>query len=172
MQSGHSDRARFILADASVRLPFEDASFDALSCIDAMNHFTDRLGVLEEWKRLLRTGGRAIFTDPVVVTGPVTNSELARRSSIGAFLFVPLGVNERRIEKAGLHLVKQEDVTSNAALIAGRWREARQRHREALIRVEGDARFEGLQNFFETVHRLAAERRLSRIAYFLEKRRG
>jgi hypothetical protein len=32
---------------------------------------------------ILKPGGRAIFTDPVVVTGPVTNEELAARSSIG-----------------------------------------------------------------------------------------
>ncbi|MEP6495786.1 MAG: class I SAM-dependent methyltransferase [bacterium] len=157
VRSGHPDRARFVLADANARLPFEDESFDALVCIDAMNHFTDRLAVLQEWTRLLRAGGRAVFTDPVVVTGPVTNGELARRSSIGDFLFVPPGVNERLIEQAGLRLVKQEDVTSNAALTAGRWHQARQRHRDALIGVEGDARFEGLQSFFETVHQLATD---------------
>ncbi len=62
-------------------------------------------------------------------------------------------------------------VTSKAAHIAGRWHEARQRHRDELLAIEGSERFEGLQGFFETVHQLATERRLSRIAYFLEKRR-
>ena len=63
-------------------LPFDDDAFDALLCIDAMNHLPDRLRVLREWRRVLRPGGRAVFTDPVVVTGPVTNMELALRSSI------------------------------------------------------------------------------------------
>jgi SAM-dependent methyltransferase len=168
-RSGLPDRARFVLADANARLPFEDTSFDALLCIDAMNHFRERLGVLQEWKRVLRAGRRAIFTDPVVLTGPVTNGELVRRSSIGVFLFVPPGVNERLIEQAGLRLVRQEDVTDNAAQIAGRWLQARQRHKNELLKIEGDERFEGLQCFFETVHELATERRLSRIAYLLEK---
>lgn len=51
-------------------------------------------------------------------------------------MFVPPGVNEELIEKAGLRLVRREDVTENATLVSGRWREARQRHEEALLRTE------------------------------------
>lgn len=167
---GEAQNVRFRAADASSRLPFEEGSFDALLCIDSMNHFPDRLAVLREWHRVLRAGRRAIFTDPVVITGPVTNDELALRSSIGLFLFVPPGVNERLIEQAGFRLIRQEDVTGNAALIAGRWHQARQAHKEDLLRIEGEERFEGLQRFFEAVHSLTSERRLSRIAYLAEKR--
>jgi hypothetical protein len=94
---------------------------------------------------------------------------LAIRSSIGLFLFVPPGVNERLIEEAGLQLVRQEDITSNAALVAGRWHDARRRHKDDLLQVEGEERFDGLQRFFAAVHRLTTERRLSRIAYLVEK---
>ncbi|HXV13778.1 MAG TPA: class I SAM-dependent methyltransferase, partial [Candidatus Krumholzibacteria bacterium] len=104
------------------------------------------------------------------ITGPVTNDELALRSSIGLFLFVPPGVNERFIEQAGFRLVRQEDVTANAALTSGRWRDARAKHREALLEIEGEERFEGLQKFFGAVHHLTSERRLSRMAYVVEKR--
>src|SRR5512132_1276351 len=106
---GASDRLRFLAADANAGLPFAAGTFDALLCVDAVNHLPDRAGVLGEWRRVLRPGGRAVFTDPVVVTGPVTNEELAIRSSIGRFLFVPPGVNERLIAEAGLRLVHQED---------------------------------------------------------------
>lgn len=160
-----SGRLTFTVADANAPLPFADASFDALACIDSMNHFPDRLSVFREWRRVLRPGGRAVFTDPVVISGPVTNDELALRSSIGIFLFVPPGVNERLIGEAGLVLVRHEDVTANAALISGRWRDSRNRHKDALVAIEGRERFEGLQRFFEAVHRLTSERRLSRIAY-------
>jgi SAM-dependent methyltransferase len=159
----------FQLADANAPLPFDDGAFDALVCIDAMNHFPDRAFVLGEWRRVLRPGGRAVFTDPVLITGPVTNDELALRSSIGLFLFVPPGVNERLIEAAGLRLVKQEDVTRNAALVSGRWHQSRQRHRAALLRIESEERFESLQKFFDAVHRLTDERRLSRVVYLAEK---
>lgn len=112
--------------------------------------------------------GRAVFTDPVVVTGAVTAEELAVRASIGFFLFVPRGENERLIAEAGLRLVRTEDVTENAAVIAGRWRAAREAHREGLVKSEGVERFEGLQRFFGMVHRLAAEKRLSRVAFVVE----
>jgi SAM-dependent methyltransferase len=170
--SNQADRVTFAVADANSALPFGDDSFDAVFCIDSMNHFPDRLKVFQEWRRVLRPGRRAVFTDPVVITGPVTNDELALRSSIGLFLFVPPGGNERLIGEAGFRLKRQEDVTENAALVSGRWHESRQRHRDALIEIEGEERFAGLQQFFASVHRLTSERRLSRIVYLVEKKAG
>ena len=159
----------FRVADATAPLPFANATFDALVCIDSMNHFPDRLRVFQEWQRVLRPGSRAVFTDPVVITRPVTNDDLALRSSIGLFVFTPPGVNEQFIETAGFNLLRREDVTVTAAVVAGRWHRARHSHRDALIAIEGEERFEGLQKFFAAVHRLTSERRLSRIAYLVEK---
>lgn len=166
---GLTDRASFVAADATAPLGFDDRTFDGLLCIDSMNHFPDRLAVLREWRRVLRPGGRAVFTDPVVITGPVTNEDLALRSSIGRFLFVPPGVNERTIEEAGLRLVRQEDVSDNASHVADRWRRARERHRDEVLKIEGEESFASFQRFFGAVHRLTGERRLSRIAYFAER---
>jgi SAM-dependent methyltransferase len=167
--SNQADRVIFTVADANFPLPLDDDSFDAILCIDSMNHFPNRLKVFQEWRRVLRPGRRAVFTDPVVIAGPVTNDELALRSSIGLFLFVPPGVNEQFIEAAGLRLLRQEDVTANAAMVSGRWHESRERHKDALIKIEGEERFVGLQRFFAAVHRLTSENRLSRIVYLVEK---
>jgi SAM-dependent methyltransferase len=167
--SHQSHRISFRVADATAPLPFANDTFDALMCIDSMNHFPDRLRVLQEWQRVLHPGRRAVFTDPVVITRPVTNDDLALRSSIGLFVFTPPGVNEGFIETAGFNLLRREDVTVNAAVVAGRWQRSRHRHRDALLEIEGEERFEGLQNFFGAVHRLTSERRLSRIAYLVEK---
>lgn len=165
-------RVTFKVVDANASLPFEDHTFDALLCIDSMNHFPDRLSVFREWQRVLRPGGRAVFTDPVVITGPVTNDELALRSSIGLFLFVPPGVNEELIAEAGFNLVQKEDVTRNAASVSGRWRDAREHYRDALLDIEGEERFSGLQQFFAAVNSLTSEKRLSRIVYLVEKPAG
>ena len=164
-----TDRVRFILADANSTLPFENDSFDGLICVDAINHFRDRLQVLREWHRIVRPGKRALFTDPVVITGPVNNDEIAQRSSIGLFLFVPPGLNEELIAQAGFKLVEQQDVSDSAASIARRWHDSRQNHREELVQIEGAERFDDLQKFFETVHTLTSERRLSRMVYVAEK---
>lgn len=163
------DPIRFKVADANGKLPFEDNTFHAVMCIDSMNHFADRLHVFREWYRVLRPGQRAVFTDPVVITGPVTNDELVLRSLVGLFLFVPPGVNEEFIASAGFQLVQKEDVSENAALVSRRWHEARQRHKHELLQTEGEERFEGLQQFFAAVHSLTSERRLSRIVYLVEK---
>lgn len=171
-KSGAAQRVQFKVANADSALPFASDSFDGLLCIDSMNHFPNRLAVFREWQRVLRPGRRALFTDPVVITGPVTNDELALRSSIGLFLFVPPEINEQLIAQAGFQLIHQEDATDNAALISGRWLQARQTHKDDLLRIEGEERFAGLQKFFSAVHSLTSERRLSRIVYVVEKPGG
>ncbi len=157
--------SQFHRLDAATRMPFADQSFDAVICVDAVNHLPDRPRVLAEWHRLLRSGGRLVFTDPVVVTGPLTNDEIAIRSSIGFFLFVPSGADERMLEQAGFEIVHVTDRTENMAVTAERWRLAREARAPDLRRAEGNETFEDQQRFLEVTARLAAERRLSRYAF-------
>ena len=166
---GVSARATFRAVDASEPLPFADASFDAIISNDAMCHIRDRLGVLRDWHRVLRPGGRALFTDAMVISGVVSGDELATRSSIGFYLFVPPGENERLLQAAGFEVLRVEDVTENAGAVSRRWRDARARHRKALEAREGRANFDGLQRFLDCVHTLSAERRLSRFSYLAER---
>src|SRR5215831_10326857 len=49
--AGH---VHFVQADASGAVPFADGHFDALLCIDAINHLPDRLKVLQEWSRVVK----------------------------------------------------------------------------------------------------------------------
>src|SRR5690625_81694 len=50
-------------------LAFEDNSFDVIWSQDAFLHSSDRGRVLEEAARVLRPGGRIIFTDPMATDG-------------------------------------------------------------------------------------------------------
>ena len=166
---GLSERVHFEVVDASQPLPFAAECFDAIVSNDAMCHIANRVAVLREWHRVLRPGGRVLFTDAMVLTGIVSQEELATRSSIGFYLFVPPGANEAMLRDAGLAVLAVQDVTANAAEIAARWHDARARHREPLVAREGEANFQGLQRFLRCVHTLSVERRLSRYAYLAEK---
>lgn len=161
--------ADFQRADVDQGLPLDPGVFDAIVCIDAMNHFRDRLSILREYHRVLKSGGRVLFTDPVVLTGPVSNEELAARSNIGFFLFVPLEVTERFLEDAGFTLIRREDATNNIEMTSGRWHASRHKHRDDLLKLEGEERFEGLQRFLAAVHKLTRERRLSRFVFVAQK---
>jgi SAM-dependent methyltransferase len=166
---GVAGRVTFQVVDASEPLPFAPAAFDAVLSNDAMCHIANRLEVLRDWHRVLRPGGRMLFTDAMIVSGIVSQEEIATRSSIGRYLFLPPGENERLIGRAGFTLLSAEDVTGAAETIALRWHDARAQHRDALVTREGEANFAGLQRFLACVHRLSAERRLSRYAYLAEK---
>ncbi len=168
-QRGLARLAEFRLADAAARLPFPDSSFEAITCLDAINHFPHRRRTIAEWARLLKPGGRLLFTDPITVTGPLTNAEIAVRSSVGFFLFVPPDYDERVLVECGLRLLVRRDVSANMAEVAGRWHAARASRSAALREVEGEKTFEGQQEFFAVAARLAREGQLSRFVYVSEK---
>lgn len=162
---GMASQATFRHTDASAALPFKDGAFTRLMCIDAINHLPDRPHILAEWYRTISPGGRLVFTDPIVVNGPLTHEEIALRASIGFFLFVPDGSDDAMLKDAGFVIQHKEDRTTNLAEMATRWLEARAAQESDLRRIEGHSNYEGQQRFFEVCARLASERRLCRIAY-------
>jgi SAM-dependent methyltransferase len=169
-EHGVENRAIFRRADASHALPFEDASFDSIVCIDAIVLLPKRLAILRDWKRLLRPGGRVVFTDPAVVTGLVTDEELATRSLDTRFIFSPPGEDQRLVRESGLTLLRSEDSTSALERVAAAWHASRARHKRPLVKLEGHKEFLDLQRFYECIHRLAQERRLSRFTFLAERR--
>lgn len=168
-ERGLADRVKFQVADASGRLPFPGANFDAITCIDAINHLPERPQVISEWARLLRPGGRLLFTDPITVTGPLTSDEIEARSSAGFYLFVPTGYDESVIAHCGLHLSVREDVTANMARVAEARRAARELRNVDLRQIEGGPAYERQQAFLAVAARVAKEGRLSRFVYVSRK---
>jgi cyclopropane fatty-acyl-phospholipid synthase-like methyltransferase len=168
-QRGLAERAEFRVIDANQPLPFSGLSFDAIICIDAINHFPDRPRVVAEWVRTLKPGGRLLFTDPITVTGPLTNAEITMRSSAGFYLFVPHGYDERVIAQAGLQLLACQDATANMAKVAEARCAARASRSNALREIEGDQAYDSQQEFLALAARVAREGRLSRFAYLSKK---
>jgi SAM-dependent methyltransferase len=61
-ERGLSERVRFEIHDAGQPLPFHDRAFDAVTCMDALGHLPDRPSVFAAWARVLKPGGRLLFT--------------------------------------------------------------------------------------------------------------
>lgn len=169
-RQGLSERVRFVTADARSPLPFQDRAFDAVVCLDSINHIYDRQQLMVEWFRVLVPSGRLVFTNPITVTGLLTREEMLTRSeSMGEFVFTPAGLDERLLVEAGFTQIETHDVTHTEAQVAFAWHGARALHAEALDAVEGAEANASFQHFLHTVATLAAEARLSRIAYVARK---
>lgn len=166
---GLGGQVRFEKADASKPLLFAEGMFDAVFSNDALCHIPGRDALLREMRRVLKPGGRMLFSDALVVGGVISQEEIANRSAIGYYQFSPPGENERLIEEAGLRLLAVQDATANASAIAERWHDARAKSAEMLTRIEGKENFAGLQRFLSSVEKLNRERRLLRMVYLAER---
>jgi ubiquinone/menaquinone biosynthesis C-methylase UbiE len=160
---------RFEICDASKQLPFPDSTFDSVFSNDVLCHIPGRQALLHELFRVLKPNARVLFSDALIIGGIVSHEEIAARSAIGYYLSNPPGENERLLETAGFRLLNMYDATTNAQHIAERWREAGSKRAEALIAIEGQEIFEGLQRFLITVETLNKERRRLRVIYLAQK---
>src|SRR5277367_842677 len=168
---GIASEARFEQCDASKNLPFDDDTFDAVFSNDVLCHLPGRPEVLGEMFRILKPGGRMLFSDALVVGGLLSHEEIATRSSIGFYVYSPPGENERIMGQVGFHEIRATDTTKNAADIAKRWHDAREKRTIDLVAAESEANFEGLQRFLSCVHALCDEGRLRRYLYSAAKPR-
>lgn len=169
LQRGLASQAGFEQCDVSRNLPFGDSTFDAVFSNDVLCHLPGRPEVLGEIFRVLKPGGRMLFSDALVVGGMLSHEEIATRSSIGFYVYSPPGENERLIRQAGFCLMRVIDTTGSAARIAKRWFDAREKRRGELLAGEGKNNFEGLQRFLACVHILTSEKRLLRHLYLASK---
>lgn len=64
LQMGSWDCSRLDLVCDITAIPEPDASFDAVLCVEVLEHVPDPLATLRELARLLRPGGRLILTAP------------------------------------------------------------------------------------------------------------
>lgn len=151
-------------ADLNEPMPLPDRSFDAAVSLDVVVHVRDRAALFKDTARVLVPGGRFLFTDAGVITGPVSDEEIRLRSVHGYTQFAPSGCNEALLQASGLRLVDVRDRTAGLLDNAkGRLR-ARLAHRAELEPLEGDG-FERQLRYLETVIGLAEKRAVSRMAY-------
>ena len=163
-------KARFLKVDARDPLPFDDDSFDAVICIDSINHMYERRQVFEEWFRVLHRGGRVLFTDPLTVTGMIRREEMLIRSgSLGEQVFTPAGIDQALLRAAGFTEVRAQDVTANMEAVSAARLRARAGHAAELDELEGPQERADYDRYLHAVELLASERRLTRIAYVAQQ---
>jgi ubiquinone/menaquinone biosynthesis C-methylase UbiE len=150
-------------------LPFHDWAFDAVTCMDALGHLPDRPSVFAAWARVLKPGGRLLFTDQVV-TGLVSKDEMTRRAPRIYAQFFQSGYNEQLLEQSGFELLRRDDLTADLAELARRHCAARAAHADALRTSEGGTVFEEQNGYRAIAEQLARERRLSHLAFLAQRR--
>ena len=53
-------------ADLSERLPLDDSSADYIICQEGIEHISDKIGMFQEFNRVLKKGGTLVFTIPSI----------------------------------------------------------------------------------------------------------
>jgi SAM-dependent methyltransferase len=167
---GLSEKITLQQADLNEPIPFADAHFHAVVSIDVVLHLRDRAAFFGEVARALVPGGRFLFTDAGVITGPVSSEEIQSRTPHGYAQFVPPDVNEQLLERASLRLIEQSDRTPNLLKSAAGRLAARESRRIELEKLEGSPTFLRQQQYLQTVLALAQRAALSRIMYLAESR--
>jgi SAM-dependent methyltransferase len=157
-------------ADLNEPLALADGSFEAVMSLDVILHLRDRLHLFREVHRLLAPGGRFLFSDAGVITGPVSDEEVRFRAANGYTQFVPHGFNERMLQETGLRLIERADRTSSLLKIASGRLAARLAHHSEIEHLESSAEFERQQRYLETVLALSQRNSLSRMMYLVESR--
>ena len=155
-------------ADLDEPLPFAPRSFDAVISLDVVLHLRDRRSLFREVARLIEPGGRFLFTDAGVVTGPISNDEMRRRSGHGYTQFVPPGWNETLLEAEGLHVIETGNRTPSVIEHARGRLAAMQTHRTELESVLGAREVRSQEDYLDIVVELSLRGALSRIMYLAE----
>ncbi len=166
-EMGVSSRTSFMEADGNQQLPLT-GPFDAIVMFDVILHLRDREAVIKRLSPMLTPGGKLLITDAGVLTGHISNEEVAGRSVNGFTQFVPPGYNERILESCGFSILSVEDRTQGVVDNASGRLKARNNHYHQLVEIEGEDKFQQQQRYLETVVSLSERRALSRQVYLAE----
>ena len=166
---GLSDRIALHDVSGNAELPFANESFSHVISIDVVMHLPDRQDSLAELWRVLKPGGRLLFTDACIVNGVLSDEDIRIRSHYGLSHFVPEGFNESALDSTGFTFEKKEKHSDGLiAICSGRW-QAREKYKKELVGEFGEAAFEHEQAYLKKLVEIYSEQKLLRYAYLANK---
>ena len=110
------DDAAFVAARGQA-LPFRDESFDAVLCMNALHHVPSYAAALKEIHRVLKPGGRAVFSEPGTAHAvqPLSQFRMREESVIEKNVALPLV--RRLAMEAGFSKMRVVPLRSSAAYV-------------------------------------------------------
>lgn len=110
------EKAAFFTADAE-RLPFEDNTFDIVTCNASFHHYIHPNAVLREMHRVLKKGGTLIIGDPFIpaIVRPLMNL-LTKLSTEGDYHFYGLSEMKKLFIRNGFSHLSSERTGEHTAL--------------------------------------------------------
>jgi len=110
------DDAAFVAARGQA-LPFRDESFDAVLCMNALHHVPSYAAALREIHRVLKPGGRAVFSEPGTAHAAQPLSQFRMREESVIEKNVALPLVRRLAMEAGFSRMRVVPLRSSAAYV-------------------------------------------------------
>jgi SAM-dependent methyltransferase len=110
--TGHLARMGVVAGDVT-RLPFADSRFDAAWSQEAFLHVPDKPALLAEARRVLRPGGRLIFTDWVAGPGLTDDDRALMYRGIAATGLMEPAAYIAALRAAGFAQVRHTDISAD-----------------------------------------------------------
>jgi SAM-dependent methyltransferase len=112
----HRNDARFVAARGQA-LPFANDSFDGILCLNALHHHPDYATALKEIYRVLKSGGRAVFSEPGTAHAAQPHSQFRMREEVVVEKPVSLPHIRRLATDSGFTRMRVVPLRSSAAYV-------------------------------------------------------
>ncbi len=132
--------ACWVIAADGAALPLQSAAFDAISHSDVLCCLLAKDAVLRECRRVIRPGGRMVFTVIAIAQG-LSAGDYRRAVAAAPAFGETSAAYPTLLQLAGWKIVQHEDLTPGYRRAARHMLRASGAHADALIKILGDAEF-------------------------------